>query len=163
MATIEELKPEFFPLVAEWLSNPAINQWLDGDWRGRSINSSLVAVTVRNRRNRLFLVRSDATPCGVVALADIEVADRLAMVWYLMGDAAFTGRGIISDALSQIVAFGFDELALECIYAWVMQNNTRSIRVLVKSGFRQMGCLRRSACFHGKQVDRIYFDSVRHL
>ena len=161
MATIEELKPEFFPLVAGWLAEPAISQWLSGEWRDKPATPTIVAIAIRNRRNRMFLVRCDGTPCGLVALAEIDVADRLAMAWYLMGDATFAGRGVTSEALSQLVAFGFGDLALECIYAWVMEDNPGSARVLEKSGFSKAGRLRRAALSHGRQVDRIYFDVIR--
>ena len=157
-ATIEELKAEFFPLVADWLADPAINRWLSGEWRDKPATPSIVAIAVRNRRNRLFLVRCDGTPCGLVALAEIDLADRLAMAWYLMGDSTFAGRGVTSDALAQLVALGFRELALECIYAWVMEDNAGSARVLEKSGFSKVGRLRHAALSQGRQVDRIYFD-----
>jgi RimJ/RimL family protein N-acetyltransferase len=158
MATIEELKPEFFGLVASWLANPEINRWLSGEWREKPATASIVAIAVRNRRNRLFLVRSDDTPCGLVALGEIDLADRLAMAWYLMGDLQFRGRGITSDALTQLVSLGFNDLGLCCIYAWVMVGNEGSVRVLEKSGFSKVGRLRNAALSHGRQVDRIYFD-----
>lgn len=162
MVTIEQLQPEFFALVADWLGDPAINQWLTGEWRDKPATASLVAIAVRNRHNRMFLVRCDGTPCGIVALADIDLADRLAMAWYLLGDSNFSGRGITSDALSQLVAIGFGELALECIYAWIMEDNVRSARVLEKIGFSTAGRLRRAALCRGQQVDRIYFDVIKH-
>ena len=53
MVTIEALRPEFFALVASWLAAPEINQWLGGEWREKPATASIVAIAVRNRRNRL--------------------------------------------------------------------------------------------------------------
>ena len=72
MVTIEELAPADFDVVARWLARPEINQWLSGEWRTCEASPSLVAIAVRNRRNRLYLVRHDTLPCGLVALGEID-------------------------------------------------------------------------------------------
>lgn len=120
----------------------------------------MVAITVRNRRNRLFLVRFAGEPAALVALADLEVADRTAMVWYFLGDETLAGRGVVSGAVRQLAALAFEELGLASLYAWAMEDNVASQRVLLSAGFRDAGRLRKSACSAGEQVDRIYYDLV---
>src|SRR6185436_3339065 len=117
MATIEELKPEFFGLVASWLANPEINQWLSGEWRDKPATPSIVAIAVRNRRNRLYLVRQDGIPCGVVALGEIDAADRIAMVWYFLGLDNLRGRGVVSQAVRLLSQLAFTDLHLVALYA----------------------------------------------
>jgi hypothetical protein len=78
MITIEELTPANFELVAGWLSRPETNRWLTAEWRGRAAASVVVAMAVRNRKNRLFLVHCSGQACGLTALADIDTADRTA-------------------------------------------------------------------------------------
>jgi RimJ/RimL family protein N-acetyltransferase len=158
MTTIEDLTQPHFELVVGWLSNPEINRWLTAEWRDKVATTVLVAVMLRNRKNRVFLVRSAGQPVGLVALADIDSADATAMVWYLLGDPAFSGQGIISAAVIQMARQCFQELELESLYAWAMADNLASARVLQKAGFREAGRLRRAACSNGRQVDRIYFD-----
>src|SRR6476620_6316795 len=158
MTTIELLRPVHFEQVAGWLARPEINRWLSGEWRDHKATPSIVAITVRNRRNRLYLVRHESVPCGLVAVAEIEPSDRLAMVWYLLGEERFKGRGIISDAVRQLAQLAFSELSLASLYAWIMEDNLASRRVLEKSGFRECGRFRNAAWSNGKQVDRIYFD-----
>jgi RimJ/RimL family protein N-acetyltransferase len=144
--------------IAAWLSRPEINQWLTGEWRNRAANPSILAIACRNRRNRLFLVRHDGGACGLVGLAEIDRADRIAMVWYLLGDERVKRRGIISEAVRQVAKLAFSEMELMCIYAWIMEENCASRRVLEKSGFREVGRVRRAANFNGRQMDRVYFD-----
>lgn len=158
MTTIEDLTPSDFELVAGWLSNREINRWLTAEWRDKVATGVLVAVMMRNKKNRVCLVRWNGQPVGLVALADIDTADATAMVWYLLGDSACAGRGIISSAVNQLAAKCFRELKLESIYAWVMEDNAASARVLKKAGFREAGRLRRAAHSNGRQIDRIYFD-----
>lgn len=158
MVTIEELAPADFGLVALWLARPGINQWLSGEWRTCLASSSLVAVAVRNRRNRLYLVRHEALPCGLVALGEIDAADKMAMVWYFLGNHKLAGRGITSQAVRILSCLAFRDLQLEVLYAWIMENNVHSRRVLNRSDFQECGRIRNSANSAGRQVDRIYFD-----
>lgn len=160
MTTITPLQPEHFELVAAWLSRPEINQWLTPDWRGREATPSILAIAMRNRRNRMFLVLHEQTPCGLVALADIDTADRVAMPWYLLGDQRFSRRGVITQAVQLVNRIAFGEMALASLYAWIMEGNIASRRVLEKAGFREVGRLRKAANHNGQQVDRVYFDLV---
>jgi RimJ/RimL family protein N-acetyltransferase len=158
MITIEALLPEHFEIVANWLSRPEINRWLTGEWRDRVANPSILAIALRNRRNRMFLVRSNTVPCGLVGLADIDSADQTAMIWYLLGEDRFLGQGVTSEAVQQTARFAFSEMKLASLYAWAMQDNVASCRVLQRVGFRECGHIRNAANSGGRQVDRVYFD-----
>lgn len=160
MTAIEFLKPEHCELVAGWLAHSQINQWLTTEWRQRAASGPVVAVALRNKRNRLFLVTHDGFECGLAALADIDLGDRTAMVWYLLGDSRVAGRGVVTEAVRRVARHGFDEMGLRCIYAWIMEDNAPSRRVLEKNGFREVGRLRQATLSNGRQVDRIYFDLI---
>lgn len=161
MVTIEPLEPAHFETVARWLTTREVNRWLTSDWRDRVVDPTIVGIAVRNKKNRLFLVRFEGAPCGVVSLADIDLVDHTAMVWYVLGEDAAGGRGITTNAVRQVVERSFEELHLSSIYAWIMEDNVRSRRVLEKAGFREAGRIRSATCSAGHQVDRIYFDIVR--
>ena len=161
MIELTPLAPEHFPLAAGWLSDPAINRWLSGDWRSKATSVTMIAIAVRNRRNMFFLVSIDGRPCGLVALSEIESSDKLAMIWYLLREPQFAAKGIMSEAVKQLTRHAFETLQLESVYAWAMQSNAASIRVLEKSGFQSAGRLRRSANLSGQQIDRLYFDLTR--
>jgi ribosomal-protein-alanine N-acetyltransferase len=156
--SIEALPVESFGLVAEWLSKPEVNKWLTSEWRNRTVEPQVIAVVVRNRRNRLFLVRCDGEPCGMVALSDIDLVDGTAMVWYLLGQPSLAGRGVTSEAVRQIARESFQALGLRSLYAWAMADNVASQRVLEKAGFRHAGEIRESAVSNGAPVSRIYYD-----
>ena len=158
MTVIEPLDAEHVALLAQWLSNADINQWLTSEWRDRAIDPVVVAVAIRSKRNKFFLVRCDNEPCGLVALADWDAIDRVAMVWYALGVPAFGGRGVITDALGQLVQLAFQELGIEALYAWIMEDNIRSRRVLERTGFQEAGRLRSATVHSGRRMDRVYFD-----
>lgn len=160
MVSLEDLTPEHFHVVAEWMSRASINRWLTAEWRDRVVTETTIGIAIRNKRNRFFLVRGEGRLCGVVALAELEVADQTSMVWYFLGDPAMSGKGIISEAVRQLAEKSFRELGLSSLYAWAMEDNIASLRVLRKAGFREAGHIRRAARSHGRLVDRVYFDIV---
>ena len=95
-----------------------------------------------------------------MALADWDAVDRIAMVWYLLGVPAFSGRGVITDALGQLVRLAFQELGIEALHAWIMEDNSRSRGVLERTGFQESGRLRLATSHKGRRMDRVYFDLI---
>jgi ribosomal-protein-alanine N-acetyltransferase len=93
-----------------------------------------------------------------VALADLDLMDSTGMVWYFLGEKQFFGRGIISEAVRRLVREAFVDFGLKSLYAWIMEDNAASGRVLLNAGFKEAGRIRSSTCSAGRQVDRIYFD-----
>src|SRR5262249_40102436 len=135
-------------------------RWLTAEWRNRVISTTLLAIALRNRRNRFFLVRCNGEACGLTALADIDVVDSTAMIWYVLGEPRFARKGVTSKAVRQLVHKSFHELNLRSLYAWVMADNALSAKVLTAVGFREAGRIRQAVASNGHQVDRIYFDLV---
>lgn len=119
-----------------------------------------MGILMRDRRNAVYLVRQENVPCGLAALAEIDMSDRVAMVWYLLGDPRYAGGGVTARAVAELVAIAFQELKLASLYAWIMEDNARSRRVLERCGFREAGRIRRATYSGGRQLDRIYFDIV---
>jgi RimJ/RimL family protein N-acetyltransferase len=158
--TLEELQPADLGLVAAWLSRNEINRWLSTEWRNRVVSTTLLAIALRNPKNRLFLVRCNGQACGLVALADIDLADATAMIWYVLGEPGFAKTGIASEAVRQLVRKSFQELKLQSLYAWIIEDNIASGKLLQRVGFREAGRIRNAASSEGRQVDRIYFDLV---
>jgi [ribosomal protein S5]-alanine N-acetyltransferase len=158
--TIEDLQVKDLSLVAKWLSRDKINRWLTAEWRNRVAHTTVLAIALRNRKNRFFLVRCNGEACGLTALADIDVADATAMIWYVLGEPRFARNGIASEAVKQLVRKSFQELKLQSLYAWIMEDNVASAKLLNKVGFREVGRIRQAASSNGQQVDRIYFDLI---
>ena len=158
MININSLTPEYFELAAEWLSRPETNRWLTSEWRGRIIDNRIIAIVVRNKKNRLFVVNNNALPSGIVGLSNINKLDKTAMVWYILGDHSLLRKGVTSKGVSCLVDFAFNEMKLFSLYAWVMNGNIASEKVLNKIGFKKAGCIRLAANSSGKQVDRMYYD-----
>jgi len=158
MVTTEILSEEDFAVAATWLSDPAINRWLGSFWRGRQFTPKSLAVVGMNPHNRLFLIRSDGKSVGLVGLGNIDPTDGSAVLWYLLGDSDWGSRGIVTEAVSQVVRVAFSDLGLRTISASTVDQNHASQRVLEKVGFQFVGTLRKGLRLDGEWVDRVVYD-----
>jgi [ribosomal protein S5]-alanine N-acetyltransferase len=73
----------------------------------------------------------------------------------------YWGRGLMSEAVPEMLRFGFERMALNRIEARCNRSNTGSIRVLEKSGFKLEGVLRESFVQKGKLSDLLLFSILR--
>ena len=73
----------------------------------------------------------------------------------------FWNKGYITEALSEILYFGFEMLEINRIEAEVMQGNVASERVLEKLGFTNEGVLRDWMYWNDKHYDMTMFALLR--
>ncbi|MFD1031394.1 GNAT family N-acetyltransferase [Metaplanococcus flavidus] len=79
-----------------------------------------------------------------------------ALVGYSI-DESYIGRGIATDAVKLVIAFGFEKLRLHRIEAYVSPRNAGSIRVLEKAHFNNEGLLREFLYINGVWEDHYHF------
>jgi [ribosomal protein S5]-alanine N-acetyltransferase len=70
-------------------------------------------------------------------------------------------RGIMTEALTAVLNYGFDEMDLHRIEACPLVTNEASNRLLVKLGFKYEGTLRERQSFRGRFVDQMYYGLLR--
>jgi ribosomal-protein-alanine N-acetyltransferase len=66
-------------------------------------------------------------------------------------------QGFMTEALSEVLRFGFMEMRLNKVEAHVNPGNKPSIRLLQKLGFIQEGVMRCDTFFHARFMDKICF------
>lgn len=72
-------------------------------------------------------------------------------------DESVTGKGIATEAVKLVLTFGFEELRLHRIEAYVSPRNPGSIRVLEKNGFQREGLLREFLYINGEWEDHYQY------
>ena len=90
---------------------------------------------------------------GAIGLR-LEQEHRRAELGYWIG-RPYWSQGYATEAAGMLVAYGFDDLGLERVYAYHFTNNPASGRVLEKTGMKREG-LRRQHTFR----DGVFLDSV---
>ncbi len=74
---------------------------------------------------------------------------------------AFWGKGIMTEAMSAILSYGFTELGLHRVEAVIDIVNERSKALLLKLGFTYEGNLRERYYFQGRFEDEHFFGLLR--
>ena len=74
---------------------------------------------------------------------------------------AFWGKGIMMEAMTAILNFGFNELTLHRIEAVIDIENERSKNLLFRLGFTYEGDLRQRFLFRDQFLDEYYFGLLR--
>ncbi|WP_193367330.1 GNAT family N-acetyltransferase [Pelagibius marinus] len=104
---------------------------------------------------------SDSTLMGGVTLSNVRrgVAQAASM-GYWIGER-FARQGFMSEAVSAVVEFAFEELALHRVEAACLPHNDASRSLLLKVGFRQEGYARQYLRINGKWQDHLLFEMLR--
>jgi RimJ/RimL family protein N-acetyltransferase len=153
-------------LAAEWMAREENYQWLDFGLGKQILSAASLKVMMQRDIHllMLFTADSDDTPIGLVALSNISQNFKTAMLWYALGNKAYSGQGYTTRAVSRILTMGFKEVGLGAIGAWTVEHNESSIRVLSRNRFQMIGRQRRCHYIKGHAFDRLLFDllAVEH-
>jgi ribosomal-protein-alanine N-acetyltransferase len=108
-----------------------------------------------------IFLRDDQRLIGRVALSNVvRGAWQNATIGYFM-DEQHNGKGFMTEAVKQAVAFAFTEAGLHRVQAAVMPRNVGSIRVLEKAGFRYEGLSLRYLQINGVWEDHNLYAITR--
>jgi RimJ/RimL family protein N-acetyltransferase len=98
----------------------------------------------------------DAAVGGIGVHQGEDVHRYTATVGYWLGED-FWGRGIMTEAVSAVTDFCFENFPLRRISAEVFANNPASARVLEKAGFSFEGRLKNHVLKDGKLLDSLLY------
>ncbi len=85
---------------------------------------------------------------------------RSAEIGYWLGEP-FWGKGIATEAVRALVKHAFTNFDLARLYAYVMEWNPASMRVLEKCGLQLEGRLRKSVVKDGQTIDQLLYAIVK--
>lgn len=148
------------PLVAGWLGQKENYQWLDLGNGRQIIDALMLKIMIQRADNhvRLFTTDHADLPIGLVSFSNIALSFKTANLWYVLGDRAHGQKGYTTKAVSRLLHYGFTTLGLESVFAWAVEQNRPSVRVLEYNHFRFVGRLRHSHRLDDQPVDRLLFD-----
>lgn len=103
----------------------------------------------------------DGAVAGGIHLRQRDDVSRItAEIGYWLGER-WWGRGIMTEAADAVVAYGFANLPIERIEAFVFDGNVGSCRVLEKCGFAFEARLRRAVIKDGTILDNLVYAKLR--
>jgi len=100
------------------------------------------------------------TPMGTIGLYKYTSAHKRAEIGYdLMRE--YWGNGYITESIRAIINYGFTDLGLIRIEATVDPDNSRSIRVLERTGFKHEGTLLKRYYYRESFHDELVFGLIK--
>lgn len=82
---------------------------------------------------------------------------RRAEIGYVLNSVEYMGKGIMSEAVTSVLDYGFTSMQLNRIEAFVGLENDASTNILKKMGFIKEGILREHYCKNGMIEDSILY------
>lgn len=112
-----------------------------------------------NRAFILFLLteRTTQSIIGRCGLHNWNKEHHRAEIGYTMSDENFKRKGLMTEAVSSIIDYGFNELNLHRIEALVGSNNIPSLKIIESQHFTKEGLLRQHYYLANKYEDSIVF------
>jgi RimJ/RimL family protein N-acetyltransferase len=126
-----------------WTQPEPALAWLERDRRGMADGLHVQFAVCR---------REDDAMLGTCTLYDIDASCRRADVGYALLPSAW-GRGYANEAVTALLDWGFEHLALNRVEADIDPRNTASARALERRGFTREGHLRERWIVGGEVSD----------
>lgn len=135
---IREASNEDVEVIFDLRSDKEINKFV-GTKRVESIDEAKDFINLCEKlyknKNRIFwLIEYEDLIIGSVVLHRISLKDKYAEVGYKL-KPVFYKKGIMTEALKEILRFGLDKLGLDIIEAYTHKDNIPSIALLKKCNF----------------------------
>jgi len=103
----------------------------------------------------LIFKEGDDQLLGGLSLSNVRRGvTQAAVLGYWLG-LPYVGQGYMTEAVAAVCAYAFEELHLHRLEAATMPNNSASIRVLERNGFRREGLARRLLKINGVWEDHV--------
>ena len=146
---LRKLKVEDAPALERYYSNENVYRYLD--WNGpETLERSYEVIDLWNKGYEKgwiirFAIAEKGTDeiIGTIFLSEFE--GKRAEIGYELSED-YWRRGIISEAIYEVLSLGFNQLGLVRIQAFVCAENVASTEVLKKFKFKEEGCLRQFEC-----------------
>ena len=98
---------------------------------------------------------------GNVYLTGINYINRTAESHILIGAKDYWGQGYGKEALLEILRYGFNERGLNRVEAHINADNSASLRLHVKCGYKQEGVLRQAIYKNGRFKDVVVMSILK--
>lgn len=100
---------------------------------------TFIAFATSNPNSKIFAIINDGKPVGSIGLhLQTDILRKNAEIGYWLGEQHWR-KGIITQAIPQMIDYGFKNMDIVRIFARIMGNNKASQKVVEKCGFKLEG------------------------
>jgi len=134
-------------IVHNWINNEIINESSGTRFPiSKENQKNWILKTIQNKsKKKLIILNNENLEVGMVSIMNIDYRNRNAELGVYL-DPDHVRKGYASMALSMLIDFGFQELNMHKLYAFIHADNKNSIRLFEKLNFS----------LESKHIDEIY-------
>ena len=110
--------------------------------------------------NWAITFKEDSKLIGIIGHYRIKPEHFRAEIGYMLLPN-FHGKGIISEAVNEVINYGFNVMGLNSIEAIIDPKNTASEKVLQKTGFIKEAHLLENEFFEGRFLDKVIYSILK--
>lgn len=162
--TLGPLLDSDLPVLFQWINEPEQVHWNSAYRPVSETDHREWFEAVRKRGDiAIFAIRTvaDNRLIGSCQLRHIDPVHRNAELQIRIGQVDERGHGSGTEAVRQLVRYGFRDLNLHRVYLNVFATNAAAIRAYEKAGFQREGQLKEAAHIDGRWVDVVVMGILR--
>ena len=147
-----------------WLNDPEVNKFLECRFVEHTLESTQSFVQeMKNSSNNVLLgIFDQATNLhiGNIKIGNICKVHSYADVGIIIGNKAYWGKGIATEAIKLATDYAFNELKIHKLYAGAYEFNEGSTHAFIKAGYVQSGIFKEHYKYNGKYINSIYVEKI---
>lgn len=162
---LRRIEPEDAEAMLFLRSDPTIMQYLDRE-PAQTIGEAaffIRMITEALERNEGInwgiSLTDDPRLIGTIGFWRLMKEHYRAEIGYLL-HPDFWGQGLVSEAMTAVMNYGFEVMKLHSVEANVNPDNKASVRILQKAGFVQEAYFRENYYFRGRFLDSLIFSKL---
>ncbi|PQD95643.1 GNAT family N-acetyltransferase [Pradoshia eiseniae] len=134
--------------------------WIDTVHSQEDTNESLtlrIALLAENGGYPMwFAILYNGRMAGTIGFNEVDKTNRAGEIGYWLGNE-FQGKGIMSKSFKAVIDYGFQQLKLNRIEAFIAAGNERSRALPEKFGFKEEGRIRQAEWLYDHYEDQIIY------
>lgn len=154
-------------MFRNWASDPEVTKFLTWPTHSKVEISNMIAAQWVQESEKpdyyqwAIVLKELGEPIGSISCVHLDEKTDSAEIGYCIGKA-WWGKGIMSEALGEIIRFAFEEMMAKRVYARHDSNNPASGGVMKKCGMTYEGTLRKADYNNQGICDMVCYSILRH-
>lgn len=166
--SLRPITKEDLPQLADWRNDPDLRV-RTREWRPLTMVDQerwFSRISSPETHDFMFVITTATTDnthaaVGVGGLCHWAPRDRTAEISIYIGAREYRNRGLAGRAFDILHRYGFEELALDRIWAEVYSFNDPVLKLLDRAGYQREGVLRQHVFRNGQRIDAVMFGLLR--
>ena len=162
---LRPFKPDDIEGLVKYANNPKIAENLTDQFPNpyyREDGESFIQITLKYNPPRIFAIEVNGEAAGAIGLhAQTDIHKMNMELGYWLAEV-YWGKGIMTEAIAQMVEYGFKTFQINRIFARPFGTNIGSQKVLEKAGFKLEAEFEKTVFKNGKYLNELFY-AVRQI